>query len=131
MLVKDLFMYLFKRFSKENSVKSQSELKVKKLPGARENAGDQVVINFSFASDWLKRVAQVFWTNHGAKLSNNNKNTKQSRIIVNTKLKIGECDYFSFLCMPVRLPNHAFWLKIRLFLNILLRLESLLDLNVK
>ena len=116
---------------KENSVKSQSELKVKKLPKPRENAGDQVVINFSFASDWLKRVAQVFWTNHGAKLSNNNKNTKQSRIIVNTKLKIGECDYFSFLCMPVRLPNHAFWLKIRLFLNILLRLESLLDLNVK
>ena len=47
---------------KENSVKSQSELKVKKLPKARENGGDQVVINFSFASDWLKRVAQVFWT---------------------------------------------------------------------
>lgn len=102
-----------------------------KRPEAWESADDHFVINFSFASDWLKRVTQVFWTNHGARLSNNNANTKQSRIIVNTKLKIGECDYFSFLCMPVRLPNHAFWLKIRLFLNMLLRLESLLDLNVK
>ena len=32
----------------------------------RENAGDQVVIGFSFASDWF-RVARVFWTNHRAK----------------------------------------------------------------
>ena len=32
----------------------------------RENAGDQVVIGFSFASDWF-RVARVFWTNHSAK----------------------------------------------------------------
>ena len=31
---------------------------------ARENAGDQVVIGFSFASDWFsRRVARVFWTN--------------------------------------------------------------------
>ena len=33
-----------------------NELKVKtaKSPKARENAGDQVVIGFSFASDWLR-----------------------------------------------------------------------------
>ena len=36
-------------------LKSQRELKTKttKLPKARENAGDQVVIDVSFASDWL------------------------------------------------------------------------------
>ena len=31
----------------------QKEAKQEKLPKARENAGDQVVIGFSFASDWL------------------------------------------------------------------------------
>ena len=37
---------------KENSPKSEWELEVNtaKLPKARENAGDQVVIGFSFAS---------------------------------------------------------------------------------
>ena len=43
---------------KGNTFKSQYELKVKstKLPKARENAGDQVVIGFGFcfASDWLR-----------------------------------------------------------------------------
>ena len=35
----------------------QSELKVNTCnrPKARENAGDQVEIGFSFASDWLRR----------------------------------------------------------------------------
>ena len=28
--------------------------KTTKFPKARENAGDQVVIDFSFASDWLR-----------------------------------------------------------------------------
>ena len=39
---------------KKNNFKSQWELKVKrtKLPEAREDADDQVVIGFSFASDW-------------------------------------------------------------------------------
>ena len=32
---------------------NQKEAKQEKLPKARENAGDQVVIGFSFASDWL------------------------------------------------------------------------------
>ena len=41
--------------AKENTVKSQRQLEVKttKLLKARENAGDQVLIGFSFASDWL------------------------------------------------------------------------------
>ena len=42
---------------KENTLKSQWELKVKptKLSNARENAGNQVVIGFSIASDWLRK----------------------------------------------------------------------------
>ena len=59
-------------------MKNQRELKVKpsKLPKAREkagksgekreNAGDQVVIDVHFESDWL-RVVRVFWTNHREK----------------------------------------------------------------
>ena len=41
--------------AKENTVKSQRKLEVKttKLLKARENAGDQVLIGFSFTSDWL------------------------------------------------------------------------------
>ena len=42
--------------SKERKIRLIRELKVKptKLPKARENAGDQVVIGFSFESDWLR-----------------------------------------------------------------------------
>ena len=38
------------------SLRSQFELKVKtsKLPEARENVGDQSMVGFSFASDWLR-----------------------------------------------------------------------------
>ena len=60
---------------KENVFKSQREFKVKtkKLPKARENAGDQVAIGLSFPFDWLpERVARVFWTNHWAKYGNIN-----------------------------------------------------------
>ena len=41
---------------KENTFKSQRELKVKtnKLPKARENAGDKFVICFSVASNWRR-----------------------------------------------------------------------------
>ena len=35
------------------TMSNQKEAKQEKLPKARENAGDQVVIGFSFASDWL------------------------------------------------------------------------------
>ena len=46
----------------ENNFKSQWELKLDtiKLPKARENAGDQVVIGFTFASDWLKEWREFF-----------------------------------------------------------------------
>ena len=42
---------------KENTQKSQWQLKVKttKLPEGRENTRGQVVIGFSFASDWLRK----------------------------------------------------------------------------
>ena len=42
--------------AKENVTRSQGELRVKtsKLLKARENAGDQVVIVFIFASNWLR-----------------------------------------------------------------------------
>ena len=38
------------------SLRSQFELKVKTstLPEARENVGDQPMVGFSFASDWLR-----------------------------------------------------------------------------
>ena len=58
---------------KENISNGQWELLMKayRLPKARENAGDQVVIDFSLAFDW-SRVACVFWTNHRAKWSKTN-----------------------------------------------------------
>ena len=35
---------------------------------ARENAGNQVVIDFIFTLDWLREWHEfVFWTNHRAK----------------------------------------------------------------
>ena len=50
---------------KENTQNSQWELKVKKANRlkrgkARENAGDQVVIDFSFASYWLRESRKLF-----------------------------------------------------------------------
>ena len=41
---------------KVKCLESQWELRTKtiELPKARENAGDQVVIGFSFVSDWLR-----------------------------------------------------------------------------
>ena len=30
------------------------QLRINKLPKARENAGNQVVVGFSFAADWLR-----------------------------------------------------------------------------
>ena len=52
---------------RKNTLKRQREFKLKttRVTKARENVGDQVVIGFNFASDWL--VAWVFWTNHKAK----------------------------------------------------------------
>ena len=44
-----------------------SKVKTNKLPKARENADDQVMMGFSFASDWLRKGREFFWTNHRAK----------------------------------------------------------------
>ena len=46
----------------ENTLKSQWELGVKtsKPPKGQENAGDQVVIDFSFASDWSREWREFF-----------------------------------------------------------------------
>ena len=54
---------------KENTLKSQWELKMKptNLSKARENSTDQVVIGFSFASDWLREWREFFWSNHWGK----------------------------------------------------------------
>ena len=43
--------------NKEKNFQSQQELIVKttRLPIARENAGDQVMIGFSFTFDWLRK----------------------------------------------------------------------------
>ena len=41
------------------------------MPKGRENATDQVVIGFSFASDWLREVSRGFRTNHRVKLTKN------------------------------------------------------------
>ena len=52
--------------SEKKYLKSQWEFKVKtiKLPKARENAGDQVVIGFSSWIWLVEKVEQFFWTNH-------------------------------------------------------------------
>ena len=57
---------------KGNTFKSQWELEAKttKLSYARENAGDQFLICFSFASDWLRKWGEFFWTNHSAEQRN-------------------------------------------------------------
>ena len=44
-------------------------MKTSKLLKARENAGDQVAIVFSFASDWLRGWHEFFWSNHRVRLS--------------------------------------------------------------
>ena len=40
-----------------------------KLPKARENAGDHMVVGFSFEPDWLREWREFFFTNHRVKLS--------------------------------------------------------------
>ena len=52
--------------SEKKYLKSQWEFKVKtiKLPKARENEGDQVVIGFSSWIWLVEKVEQFFWTNH-------------------------------------------------------------------
>ena len=46
----------------ENITKISLEVKTSNLPGARENASDQVAIGFSFEFDWLKKWREFFGT---------------------------------------------------------------------
>ena len=74
--------------SKERKIllKSQWELKVRttKPPKARESAGDQVVIGFSFASYWLRG-----WCNFSGPITKRSKEKPmQSRITFDARLKI-------------------------------------------
>ena len=69
----------------ENTFKNQRELEVKprKLPKARENANDQFVIGFSFASDWLREWREFF----APIIERSEANPKQSLITFDTPLK--------------------------------------------
>ena len=51
---------------------------------ARENAGDQVVVGFSFESDWLRKRRKF----SGQITELNKTKVKKSRIIFDTQLKI-------------------------------------------
>ena len=44
---------------KKKSLKEPTKLKKSKLPKARENVSEQVMIGFSFASDWLTEWREV------------------------------------------------------------------------
>ena len=71
---------------KKNTLKSQWELKVRvtKPPKARESAGDQVAVGFSFASYWLRG-----WCNFSGLITKRSKEKPmQSRITFDTRLKI-------------------------------------------
>ena len=50
----------------------RTRVKTSQPPKARENASDQIVTGFSFASDWFEKMVRVFWTNHKAKESKSN-----------------------------------------------------------
>ena len=68
------------------SLGSQLELKVKtsKLPEARENVGDQPMVGFSFASDWLRG-----WRKFSGPITDRSKvQPVQSWITFDTCLKI-------------------------------------------
>ena len=60
---------------------------------ARENAGDQVVIGFSFASDLLREWSEFLWTNHRTSKAK----PMQSRITFYTQLKIALLSVLSCL----------------------------------
>ena len=72
-------------------MKSQSGLKVKagKLPKARENAGDQVVIGLDCVSDWLRGWCEFL----GPITEQSEARPMHSRITFETYLKISQ-----FLC---------------------------------
>ena len=59
-------------------------MKTSKLPKAREKAGGQVVIGFSFASDWLRKWREFF----RPITARSKAKPKQSLITFNTQLNI-------------------------------------------
>ena len=70
---------------KENTFKNQWELKVKttKLPEVQENAGDQVVIDICFASDWLRE-----WCEFSGPITEGSKVKTKQPITFDSGLKI-------------------------------------------
>ena len=72
---------------KENILRNQWELKQKpsKLPKARENAGDQIVIGATFASDWLRS-----WSGFSGRITERSKTRPMlSWTTFNTQFYIG------------------------------------------
>ena len=71
---------------KGNTLKSQWELEAKttKLSYARENAGDQFLICFSFASDWLRKWGEF----SGPITARSNAIPNQSQIAIENQLKL-------------------------------------------
>ena len=62
-------------------------MKIGNLLEARENASDQVIIGFGFASDWLRE-----WREFSRPITERNEaKPKQSWIILGTRLKIAPC----------------------------------------
>ena len=59
----------------------------------QENAGDQVGIGFSFASDLLREWSEFLWTNHRTSKAK----PTQSQITFNTQLKIALLNFLSCL----------------------------------
>ena len=70
----------------ENTLKSQWELEVKtsKPPKGQENAGDQVVIDCNFASDWSREWREFF----GPIIEQSREKPVQSHITLETQLKV-------------------------------------------
>ena len=61
----------------------RTQSKTSRIPKARENMGDQVVIGFDFASDWLREWCEF----SGPIIGRTKARTKQSRISFETQLK--------------------------------------------
>ena len=75
----------------------------KKQPKARENTGDQVVIGFSFASDWLRK-----WREFSEPIIERSKGKlKQSRITFDTQF--GNRSYTNIIAVSVTTLFQYWW----------------------
>ena len=84
---------------KQHEKPTRTQSKNKKTPQARENAGDQVAIGFSFKSEWLRKWHEFFGPITGRKhheqptrTRSKNKQTAQARENAGDQVAIG----FSF-----------------------------------